>query len=157
MRWMERIAYNPSMVAAYFKYRRWCEKEHAGLPDWWKYQINTNELLGIDAKNPMYFNLEQTLNPVYGLTGTDFTDPRRRVDWLSSTMEDLGKFGPSVWTPYQLALATLYHHQGKDEAASRWAGRMWTGTRAIRDITALLGFEEGKGIEIDPFINFFSG
>ena len=32
-----------------------------------------------------------------------------------------------------------------------------TPTRTFRDITALMGLEEGKGIELDPFINYFGG
>jgi len=72
-------------------------------------------------------------------------------------MEDLGKFGPSVWTPYQLALATVYHIQGKEDAASRWAGRLFTGTRFIRDTTAMLGMQEGRGYEVDPLVWLFSG
>jgi hypothetical protein len=156
-RWAQRTVTHPGLMAAYFRYRRYMEKKHAGLPDWWKYQINTNELLGIDMENPLFFNLEATLNPLQGMTGVDFNDPRKRVDWTSRTLDDLGKFGPTVWTPYALALAVAYQIQGKEEAASRWAGRTFTGTRLIRDITALLGAKGGRGIEIDPLIHAFSG
>ena len=156
-KWAKRLMTQPGLIAAYFRYRRYMEKIHAGLPDWWKYQINTNELLGMDMENPLYFNLEATLNPLQGMTGVDFNDPRKRVDWVSRTLDDLGKFGPTTWTPYTLALATAYQIQGKEEASSRWAGRLFTGTRLIRDITALLGAKGGRGIEIDPLIHLFSG
>jgi hypothetical protein len=156
-KWMKRLVMEPEWVARYAKYRQFLEKSHAGLPDWWKYQLNTNELLGLDSDHPLWFNLEATLSPLYGMTGLDFSDRDRRQDWWGSTMEDLNKLGPSVWTPYQLALAVHYHNQGKEEAAAKWAGRSFTGTRFIRDATALMGFGEGKGIELDPLINFFSG
>jgi hypothetical protein len=155
-KWMERLAYNPAAIAAYAKYRAFLEKKHAGLPDWWKYNLNTNELLGLEMENPLWFNLESTLNPLYALTGVDFEDPKRRADWWGATMEDLNRFGPSVWTPFQLMLALNYHKQGKEDAAARWAGRSFVGTRFIRDATALLGWDEGKGLEVDPFINYFA-
>jgi len=157
VKWMKRLISNPALIGRYAKYRQYLEKQHAGLPDWWKYQLNTNELLGLKSEHPLWFNLEQTLSPLYGMTNIDFTDPRKREDWWSSTMEDLNKFGPSVWTPYQLALATAYHVQGKDEAASRWAGRLFSGTRFVRDATAMMGFNEGQGLELDPFIHLYSG
>ncbi len=156
-KWVQRVATHPDLIAAYFRYRRYMEKKHAGLPDWYKYQLNTNELLGLDMENPLYFNLESSLNPLQGLTGVDFDDPRKRVDWVSRTLDDLGKFGPTVWTPYTIALAVGYQMQGQDEAASRWAGRVTTGTRMIRDVTALLGADEGRGVEVDPLIHMFSG
>jgi len=156
-KWMQRLVTEPEWVARYARYRQYLEKKHAGLPDWWKYQLNTNELLGFDSEHPLWFNLEATLNPLYGMTGVDFTSPERRLDWWSATMEDLNKVGPSIWTPYQLAAALIYHAQGKEEASSKWAGRMFTGTRFIRDVTAMMGMQEGKGYEIDPFVNYFSG
>jgi len=156
-KWLKRLVTEPEWIARYARYRGFLEKKHPGLPDWWKYQLNTNELLGLDSEHPLWFNLEATLNPLYGMTGVDFTSPDRRLDWWSSLMEDLNKVGPSIWTPYQLAAALIYHAQGKEEASSKWAGRMWTGTRFIRDATALMGFEGGKGVELDPFVNFFSG
>ena len=100
------------------------------MPDWWKYQLNTNELLGLDEKNPFYFNLEAMVNPLNGLTNVDFTDPERRKDWWGGAMEDIQKMGPSVWTPFVLALAAHYSFKGEKEAAARWAGRLLPGTTA---------------------------
>jgi hypothetical protein len=156
-KWIKRIANNPALIASYFRYRETLEKVHAGLPDWWKYQLNSNELLGLESENPLYFNLEATLNPMYGLTGIDFNDKYKRVDGTATLLDDLGKFGPTTWTPYSLALATYYHIKGQDDAAARWGGRLTTATRAIRDITSLLGVEEGRGVELDPFIHLYSG
>jgi hypothetical protein len=156
-KWMGRTLKNPYVVANYGRYRKYLEQTHAGMPDWWKYNINVNELLGIETDNPMWFNLEGSLNPLNGITGIDFNDSRKRLDWASSTVDDFNKLGPSTWTPYSLALALKYQMDGEEDAASRWAGRAWWGTRAIRDLTALMGLKEGKGIEIDPLINYFSG
>ena len=155
-KWMRRAISNPNIASHYFRYRRTMESLHAGLPDWWKYQMNTNELLGMDSESPMWFNLEALFNPLNGLTGIDFTDPQRRKDGWGALVEDLNKMGPSVWAPYQLALAIHYASKGDQEAAARWAGRILPQSRAIRDATALLD-PKGLGVEIDPYVNLFGG
>lgn len=157
IQWMKRLLSNPYIVASYGRWRENREATHAGYPDWWKYNVSSDELLGIETEHPMFFNLEASLNPLNGMTGVDFNDPIRRQDWFSSTLDDFNKIGPSVWTPYQLAIALYYHEQGQDDVAARWAGRLYTPTRTFRDVTALMGLEEGKGIELDPFINYFGG
>lgn len=156
MKWMQRLVMHPGMMAAYSHYRSALEKQHAGLPPWWRRNINVTDLLGIETDSPLWFNLEKSLNPIQGLTGVDFEDPRRRLDNWSATVEDLNKFGPSVWMPYNVALALKYHIDGEEEAASRWAGRLWSPTGAFRDLTALMD-PEGLGVELDPFIHLFSG
>ena len=156
VKWMKRITENPQVMGRYFRYRRALENDHAGLPPWWKYNLTLNDIPGVDIDSPFYFNLESSMNPLNGMTGVDFSDPKKRVTWYSGMIEDLNKFGPSVWTPYQLALAVKYHTEGKDEAAARWAGRSWGLTKTIRDLTALID-PKGIGIDIDPFIAFFSG
>ena len=156
LRWMKRALAHPSLVANYARYRHTLEVEHAGLPDWWKYSLNVSDLLGLDTKAPIWFNLEASLNPLNGLTGVDFTDPRRRLDWWGRTLEDIQKFGPSTWLPYQLLLALKYHSEGQEDAAARWAGRLYSPTRIFRDVTALMD-PQGLGIELDPFVNYFGG
>lgn len=159
--WMKRLASDPGVVAAYAKYKDMLAKEHAGAPDWWKYQVNTNELFGLDSKNPLYFNLDATLNPMYGLTGTDFNDPDKRVNWWASTIDDLGKMGPSPWTPIQWAVAAALATQGEYDAMARWAGRALPQSQVIKSATSELAklsnkafgtdFME-KGYEIDPAV-----
>ena len=155
-KWMQRAVRHPGLTGAYFRYKDVLAKEHAGLPDWWKYQLNTNELLGLDSKNPIWFNIEALANPIHGLTGVDFTDPKRRIDGWGAWMEDMNKFGPTVWAPYQLATVLKYSLQGEDEAASRWAGRILPFSKPIRDLTALAD-PKGLGIEIDPYVHLFGG
>jgi len=155
-KWMLRMIQHPGMVAAYSHYRNALEKKHAGLPAWWRRNINVTDLLGIETDSPLWFNLERSLNPIQGLTGVDFTDPKRRLDNWSATVEDINKFGPSVWMPYNVALALKYSIDGEEEAASRWAGRLWSPTGTIRDLTALID-PKGLGIEIDPFTQLFGG
>jgi len=157
IKWLRRMVSHPEIIAAYARYRTYMEKKNAALPEWWRYNIRVDEMFGVDLKDPLYFNLESTLNPLNALVGTDFNDPQRRVDWLSSVMDDLNKFGPTVWTPYQLALALGYHIQGKQEAAARWGGRLAQSTGALRDVTALMGANQGKGIEVDPAVLLFGG
>ena len=114
---------------------------HAGAPDWWKYNINSNELFGLNSENPLFINLESTLNPLNGLTGVDFNDRNKRVNWWTSLLDDLGKFGPSTWTPLNLAVAWALKEQGEEEAASRWGGRLIPQTQTIEAIQSIL--EEG--------------
>ena len=156
MRWMKRLMMHPGLTQAYADYRAAMEKKHAGLPPWWRRNINVTELLGLDVDTPLWFNLEQTLNPLNGLTGVDFNDPKKRLDMWSATVDDLNKFGPSVWMPYQVALALKYHIDGEEDAASRWAGRLWSPTGTFRDLTAMID-PKGLGVEVDPFIHLFSG
>ena len=93
MNWIRRIAQSPEVLVGYAKYRDYLEKIHAGAPDWWKYQINSDEVLGIQTDNPLFFNLEATLNPLNGVTGVDFTDPYKRVSWWQSNSDDLISWG----------------------------------------------------------------
>ncbi len=155
-KWMKRMVQNPAILSAYLRYRRTLEKMHAGMPEWWKFQLNTNELLGMNAENPLYFNLEAMINPLNGLTNVDFTDPKRRLDWWGAAMEDIQKMGPSVWAPFTFALAAHYSFKGEQEAAARWAGRILPQSKTVRDFTALLD-PKGLGVEIDPNVHLFSG
>ncbi|MGW8178242.1 MAG: hypothetical protein ACWGQW_05655 [bacterium] len=116
--------------------------------------------------------MEATLNPLNGLTGVDFNDQNRRVTWYSRFLDDLNKFGPSVWTPFQWATAYALKLQGEDDAAARWAGRLFPQTAAIKALVTsgiAVGRDQlglpvdnfrvapGVGInEIDPSVLFFS-
>jgi len=153
--WLKRLVWSPEIIAGYGKYRAYLEKIHAGAPAWWKYNINTDELLGIETDHPLFFNLEATLNPLNGLTGIDFMDSVKREQWWAAAVDDMGKFGPSIWTPIQIAVAIALKARGDDEAAARWAGRLVPGTATLRAVTALIG--QNAGIEIDPFVHLFSG
>ena len=158
--WMQRIVTQPGVVAAYAKYRKTLEKIHAGAPDWYKYQINSNELLGIDSDSPLFFNLEATLNPLNGLVGVDFMDARKRKDFYTTTLDDLNKFGPSTWTPFSWAAAIHMKRKGEDDAAARWAGRLLPATSTVKaGLSALnINIDTLGGInEFDPMVQIFSG
>jgi hypothetical protein len=154
-KWMQRVAKNPWILAEYGRYRKKMEISHAGLPDWWKYSLNSNELLGLNSAEPVWFNLEALLNPINGVTGVDFTDPKKRVDNFTTTVDGLNKFGPSIWTPFGIGIAAYYHQKGMEDTASRWAGRLTPITRTIRDLTALSGWNKGMGVELDPLTGYF--
>jgi hypothetical protein len=151
--WAKRIVLEPEVLTAYAIYKNTLSKIHADMPEWWRYNVNTNDLFGINAKNPLFFNLEATLVPFYGLTGVDFNDPRKRVNWWTSVLDDLGKHGPSVWTPFQVATALALYQQGEKEAAARWGTRLIPQTGVLKSISALLGVPGGW--EIDPNILLF--
>lgn len=158
--WMKRFMQNPKLLADYARYRETLEQIHAGAPEWWRYNINTNELLGVDMKNPWYFNLEATLNPLNGLTGVDFSDPAKRVNWWTRTLDDVSKFGPSVWTPFTMATAYALYNMGEKDAAARWGGRLFPQTATLKAIGSLANVNlpfAGPHNEYDPAVNFFSG
>lgn len=163
-KWAQRLAYNPELFAAYGKYRRTMEQMHAGLPEWWKYNLSTNDLPGVDMENPLYFNLEATLNPINGLTGTDFNDSKKRVDWLSRTVDDLGKFGPSMFTPLSWMVAAKLYNDGEKDASARWMGRLLPQSNFAKVAATAAGVDLGEGVfgigknnEFDPFVALFQG
>lgn len=161
-KWMKRMVSNPAMVAAYSKYRHALEVKHAGMPDWWKYNLSTNDLPGVETDNPLYFNLEASLNPLNGMTGIDFNDPNRRVDWLSRSVDELGKFGPSMFTPLSWAVAAAMYAKGETEAGQRWMGRLIPQTASLKSLLTHMGVKGrqdgyGKYNEFDPFVSIFSG
>lgn len=139
--WVKRLAYNPGLVAAYAKYRDAMAEIHADAPEWWKYNIRSDEALGLFKDNPLFFNLEATFNPVNALTATDFRDPYKRVNWWSTVIDDLGKFGPSPWTFLQWGTALALHMQGEDEAAARWVGRLFPQTQALESLGVAAGLD----------------
>ena len=155
-KWIKRTVYSPGWIAAYGTLRDHMEKIHAGMPDWWKYNINTNDLGFTDWENPLFFNLEASINPLYGLTGTNFDDPHKRVNQWTAIMDDAGKFGPSMHPLWNIVAALFLKAEGEDEAAARWGG---TGLipqfRVIRAIDSLIGDDDP--IQLDPFVWMFSG
>ncbi|MCP4143061.1 MAG: hypothetical protein GY755_22685 [Chloroflexi bacterium] len=161
-KWAERIVEKPAIAATYLKYKRFMEQEHSDLPDWWKYNTKIDKLFGVDMETPLYFNLESTLNPVNGLTGVDFNDPYKRVDWLSKTIDDINSFGPTFMTPVQWAVAAELYAKGENEAASRWMGRLIPQTKTIKSALTLTGAKIpetpfSKANELDPFVNLLMG
>lgn len=158
--WLQRLARNPEIVAGYAKYRRAMETAHANLPDWWKYNINSNELLGAHSDHPLMFNIEASLNPLNGVTGVDFTDPKKVVGEPGSAMrfwtqslDDISKFGPAPHTLLTMATAVGLQMAGENDAASRWAPRLFPQTAALKGISS----EFGQPVELDPATNIFGG
>lgn len=170
-RWMERALDTPGTLATYSKWRSTMEKVHSDQPEFYRYnaQIPAKALLGLND-SPIFFNLEAALNPLYGLTGVDFNDPKKRVDWLSSAVDDMGKMGFNANIMLQWAMAYKLYTKGEDEAARRWLGRMIPATQDLKaglnllkdktgvdlmpDMSILPGAKYG---EFDPFINLQGG
>lgn len=154
--WAQRIAKDPAIMANFYRYKQAMAESHAGLPEFWQDNVNSYELLGLFKDHPLFFNLEATLNPMDGLTGTDFNDPRKRVDGWSAMVDDLNRFGPSTHPIYNYALAFAYMLKGEGEASARWGGRLIPQTATFNALSSLLGFEAGTK-EIDPAVWLFSG
>jgi len=153
-RWLERAMDTPGTLSAYAKWKDAAGKAHADMPEYYRYNVPIGKLLGMQD-SPMYFNLEATLNPLYGLTGTDFNDPYRRGDWISSTLDDLGKFGFNTFTPLQWLVAANLYRKGEDEAGQRWIGRLIPQTEKIK--AGLNVLEEKTGVDLMPNISRLPG
>jgi len=167
--WMQRaFMTNPEIISRYANLKDAMVTEQQDLPDWWKSQFDVTRLLpggakdalapafstlGIDIENPIYINLEAAVFPLYGLTGTDFNEPRKRVDWWTSTLDDMGKFGPSIFAPLQIATAAYLSLKGEKEAASYWGSRLIPQTATFKAVSSFFG----KPIELDPMVWAFSG
>lgn len=164
--WLWRLAQNPGTIAAYSKYKEALSQINAGAPEWWRNnlrvdlsKLGADSFLGIDLTNPLFFNLEATLNPLNGMIGMDFNDPNKRLGFWTKTLDDLGKLGPSTWTPFSIATAFALYSQGEKDAAARWAGRFIPQTATFRAGADVLGGFAGQSVdwEVDPFIHLFSG
>ncbi len=156
--WLKNVTYDPKWAAVYIDYKEQRTQQAAGLPDWWKQNIAISGLPGMDKDNPLFFNIEATVNPLYSFMKEDYDDPARRQDWLSSLVDDVGKLGPALYQPLQwVAAANLYAH-GKQEAFARNMGRLIPQTRLIKSVTNALGINIPltKYNELDPFVNIFN-
>jgi len=157
-KWFQRIAMNPGTFSAYGHYRNALEKIHAGAPEWWKYNISSNELLGLNSENPLYFNLEATVNPMYGLTGSNFVDPLKRVNGWTAGLDNINKTGVGLHPVWQLATALILSAQGEKEAAARWGGTgIMPQLKSLKAATSLAGVGPPGGVQLDPFVHMFSG
>ena len=130
------------------------EKVHSEQPEFYRYNAQVGSLPGM-GKGPFYFNLEATLNPLYSLTGVDFNDPKRRVDWMSSAIDDMGKFGFNIAMPLQWLEAYNLYRKGEDEAARRWLGRLAPATQDLKSGLNLL--KEKTGVDLMPDISILPG
>jgi hypothetical protein len=99
------------------------------------------------------FNLEAQIWPLQGLTGVDFENPTKRSNWFTSTLDDLGKFGPSTWTPINMAVAAYYKNKGDDDIAAAWGTRLIPQTALVKSISSYWG----TPIELDPNVRLFQG
>jgi hypothetical protein len=152
--WMKRIGQNPAILAHYARYKENLATVHAGMPDWWKYNINTNDLPGVDVENPLYFNLEATLWPLNGITGLDFNDKSKRVNGWTYGLDYINKFGPSTWTPISMVTGLALYAQGEKEAGEKWMGRLFPQSATIKAGASLLG---KANLETDPFVGLLQG
>ena len=153
-RWGERVLETPGTLATYAKWKQTMEKVHSDQPEFYRYNIPIGKLPGMND-SPMYFNLEAALNPLYSLTGVDFNDQKRRVDWASSAIDDMGKFGFNTSMPIQWLMAFNLYKKGEDEAARRWLGRMIPATQDLKAGLNLL--EQQFGIDVTPDVSLLPG
>ena len=158
-KWMtNRLWNNPAIVSSYMDYRDYMQNIHSEAPEWWRYSINSNEMLGLNMENPLYFRLENMLQPIYFMAGADFVDDKKRVNWWTSVIDDVGRFMPGYFNPLiQFSVATALAAKEEHDAAARWAGRLIPSTGLVQSITSIIGMKGGQGIEVDPSILIYSG
>lgn len=151
--WGKRLATNANTIAAYGKLKDYMANEYKNLPDWWKYNVQIPDFLGINNGNPYFFNLESAIWPLQGITGTDFNDPEKRTNWFTATVDDMGKFGPSTWTPISIGIAAYYQLKGEKDIAAKWGTRLIPQTATLKAASSYFG----NPIELDPNVQIFSG
>lgn len=149
----KRLVTNADHLAAYAKWKDFMANEYKDSPEWYKYNVRIPDFLGINKGEPYMFNLEASLWPLQGITGVNFDDPEKRTNWFTAFVDDMGKFGPTTFTPLSTAIATYYHIKGEDEIAAKWGSRVIPQTAAIKAISSFFG----NPIELDPNVQMFSG
>ena len=152
--WLKRLATNPAVLSHYNRYKENLGTLHAGMPEWWRYNLNTNDLPGVNVENPLYFNLEATLWPLNGITGTDFNDPSKRVNWWTKTLDFANKFGPTTWAPINILTGLALYQRGEKEAGEKWMGRLIPQSATVKAAGSLLGV---ANLETDPLVLMFQG
>lgn len=151
--WFKRIGTNSTLLANYGRWKDTMANIHRDQPEWWKYNVSFPDFLGINQGNPMMLNLEATIWPLNGITGTDFQDATKRTNWFTAMVDDMGKSGPSIWTPINMAIAGYYAVKGEKDIAAKWGGRLMSQTASIKAISSYFG----TPIELDPNVQLFSG
>ncbi len=142
---------NADMIADYGKIKDAMADLYRDQPEWYKYNIKVPDFFGMNNGNPYMFNLESTIWPLQGITGTDFNNPQKRANWFTATIDDLGKFGPSVWQPINMAIAAYYKSKGDEELSAAWGTRLIGQTALLKSISSYWG----TPIELDPNVHLF--
>lgn len=144
---------NADIIAGYGKIKDFMANEYKDQPEWFKYNIKFPDFFGTNDGNPYMFNLESAIWPLQGLTGVDFQNPQKRTNWFTATVDDLGKFGPSVWTPISMAIASYYAVKGETDISAAWGTRLIPQTALVKSISSYFG----TPIELDPNVHLFQG
>jgi hypothetical protein len=154
--WLSRVVQRPGILAQYQRYKNTLSKLHSDQPEWWRYNINSNELFGLFPDNPLFFNLEATLNPMNGLTGVDFDDKDKVTGWWTRTLQDLGRFGPSTHTLLSLATSYALYQKGEKEAAARWGTQLFPQASSLGAVQSVIqsGLDLGPIVEGGPEVRF---
>lgn len=157
MNWIKRLVADPSIINKYAQYRDMMAEQNKNLPSYMQNYIVLGKSIGME-ENPLMLNLEASLNPLNGITGVDFTDKNKIVGtpgtveyaW-TKTLDSIGKFGPSPWSPINMMTAAVLAGKGETEAASRWAGRFLPQSAPIKAVGSLFN----QNWEVDPFVLLF--
>jgi hypothetical protein len=132
MHWAGRVVNNPAIVTNYLRYKKAQHKLNEDLPTFWRDQVRINLF-----NHPLYFNLEQSLLPLYGMV-YDFQDRDKGREPLGAALQTMANLGiGALWQPAVLAYAAYLQSQGDKEGALAWSGYLGPVTRAVKAGTAI--------------------
>jgi hypothetical protein len=155
-KYAKRIAQAPGLLSTYQRWRNAQAKIHSQMPEWWRYNANSNELFGLFPENPIFWDAERSLNSLNGLTGVDFEDPLKVTGWFTAMLNDLNRFGMGTHTLLNLTTAAMLYLGGNKDAASRWGSRLFPQITALGSAQSIAqsGIDLGPLYEGGPEIKF---
>ena len=142
--WAKRFAQRPALLANYARYKQILYEENlkhyrekvgdpnAALPPQYENQVRF-DVFGSEH----VINMEQALNPLYGVTEHYRTTQQNEAPG-GALMNTLTSFGPGLFTPIQLGYAAYLRKTGHNDAAEQTVGYMFPQTQPIKSATALL-------------------
>lgn len=138
---------DPVLVADYLRYKRALEWANRDMPPYLRNYVRANVPW---LPEPLLFNLESMLNPMYGLTQSFQNEPRTGA--LGAYIDAADKFGfsPHMWAVAAYAASKYAEH--KPEEAQRALGYVSGLTKTITYATAALGLNQKRGYTLEPWL-----
>jgi len=151
-----RVMQHPGLVAKYLRYKRWLEEENKDLPEWYRNKIVIDNTKIPWLPEELIIDLEASINPYNSMNREPFERPRQLegegIDrYLGEYMQFVEKYGFNAHFGIIAAYAAAKAADGDAEAAKAAMGYPAPALRALRDITAWMGLNNGWGIELVPW------
>jgi hypothetical protein len=151
-----RAMMHPGLLAKYLRYKRWLEEENKDLPEWYRDKIVIDNTKIPWLPEELIIDLEASINPYNSMNREPFERPRQLegegIDrYLGEYMQFVEKYGFNAHLGIIAAYAAAKAADGDAEAAKAAMGYPAPALRALRDITAWMGLNNGWGIELVPW------